>query len=524
MSFRVAVLEFNQETNTFSKLTTGFKAFEACHYFLGEQIERHCRGTNSELGGFIDCCDRYGWQPVYTVAARAEPGGRIEEAMRQRFVADLAQALEGQSLDGVFIVFHGAMCTETADDAQAQLLEVVRGLVGPDLPIAATFDLHANSAPEMARLLHIAVSFRTYPHVDMAECAHKAGALLDRAMRGEIRPAIAIRQPPMLNGCNDGRTTHACAMTELLEIADEIAASEGMLATSINAGFYDADIVNTGPSAVICYDRNRVQPAVAEAQAGRLCREIWDRREHQDVQLPLAALPAIVAAHPGKERHGPLVIADFSDNPGCGAYSDSTCVLSALLDIGVSNAAFGALCDPDVAAELIAAGMGATREVTLGCKIDPSVGGGPITVTGRVQAISHGRIVFEGPMFQGLPATMGPSVRFHVEGIDILICSERQQMLDRNLFRAVGIEPSDYEIVVVKSQQHFRAAFGPIASEIVEIDGTGLSSANIGARNFQRVRRPVYPLDGEREIVADAGAPDGAFSGGATVVKGVMGT
>ncbi|HEV7317338.1 MAG TPA: M81 family metallopeptidase [Ensifer sp.] len=495
MSPRVAVLEFNQETNTFSKLTTGFRDFEACHYFLGAEIETHCRGTNSEIGGFIDCCDRYGWQPVYTVAARAEPGGRIEEAMRLRFVADLTSALAGQTLDGVFIVFHGAMCTETADDAQVQLLEAVRGIVGTKVPIAATFDLHANSAPEMAGLLDIAVSFRTYPHVDMAECAHKAGALLERAMRGEIRPAIAIRQPPMVNGCNDGRTTHACAMTELLEIADAIASRDGMLATSINAGFYDADIFNTGPSAVICYDRNRVAADDAEAEAERLCREIWDRRAHQDVQLPLDALPGIVKAHLDAERNGPLVIADFSDNPGCGAYSDSTCVLRGLLDIGVSNVAFGALCDPAVAAELIAAGVGANREVTLGCKIDPAVGGGPISVRGTVEAISDGRIVFEGPMFQGLSATMGPSVRFHVDGIDILICSERQQMLDRNLLRAVGIEPSDYAIVVVKSQQHFRAAFGPIASAIVEIDGTGLSSANIGARNFQRVRRPVYPLD-----------------------------
>jgi microcystin degradation protein MlrC len=495
MSLRVAVLEFNQETNTFSKLTTGFKDFEACHYFLGAEIETHCRGTNSELGGFIDCCDRYGWQPVYTVAARAEPGGRIEEAMRQRFVSDLTSALAGQKLDGVFIVFHGAMCTETADDAQIQLLDVVRGIVGCDIPIAATFDLHANSAPDMAGLLDIAVSFRTYPHVDMAECALKAGALLECAMRGEIRPAIAIRQPPMVNGCNDGRTTHACAMTELLDIADEIATRDGMLATSINAGFYDADIFNTGPSAVICYDLNRVAPEEAEMEAERLCQEMWVRREHQDVQLPLDALPGIVAEHLDRERYGPLVIADFSDNPGCGAYSDSTCVLSALLDIGVEKAAFGALCDPAVAAELIAAGVGASRKVTLGCKIDPAVGGGPITVTGRVKAVSDGGIVFEGPMFQGLPASMGPSVCFHVDGIDILICSARQQMLDRNLFRAVGIEPSDYAIVVVKSQQHFRAAFGPIASAIVEIDGTGLSSANIGVRDFQRVRRPVYPLD-----------------------------
>lgn len=505
MSFKVAVLEFNQETNTFSKLKTGFKDFEMCHYFQGAAIEDNCRGTNSEIGGFIDCCDRYGWQPVYTVAARAEPGGRVDEATRLRFVADVTAALEGEKLDGVFIVFHGAMCTQTADDAQVQLLQVVRGIVGADIPIAATFDLHANSAPDMADLLDIAVSFRTYPHVDMADCALKAGALLQAAMRGEIRPAIVIRQPPMINGCNDGRTTHACAMTELLEIADAIAGEEGILATSINAGFYDADILNTGPSAVICYDQTKVADAAAIAHAERLCDEIWQRREHQDEQLPLTALPGAIAKHMAtKSKPGPLVIADFSDNPGCGAYSDSTCLLSGLLQTGVTNAAFGAMCDPAVVAELIEAGLGAEREVTLGCKIDPAVGGGPIRVKGTVQAISDGRIIFEGPMFQGLPASLGPSVRFHVSGIDILISSERQQMLDQNLFRAVGIEPATYDIVVVKSQQHFRAAFGPIASEIIEVDADGLSTANIAARTYRRVRRPVYPLDREVEVTAKA--------------------
>lgn len=505
MSFKVAVLEFNQETNTFSKLKTGFKDFEMCHYFKGAAIEDNCRGTNSEIGGFIDCCDRFGWEPVYTVAARAEPGGRIDEATRLRFVADVTAALEGEKLDGVFIVFHGAMCTETSDDAQIQLLQVVRGIVGSDLPIAATFDLHANSAPEMADLLDIAVSFRTYPHVDMAECATKAGALLEAAMRREIAPAIAIRQPPMINGCNDGRTTHACAMTELLDIADAIAREDGILATSINAGFYDADIHNTGPSAVICYDKAKVADADAIAHAERLCDEIWQRREHQDEQLPLTALPGAIAKHLAvKRKPGPLVIADFSDNPGCGAYSDSTCLLSGLLQAGVTKAAFGAMCDPAVVAELIEAGLGAEREVTLGCKIDPSVGGGPIRVKGTVQAISDGRIIFEGPMFKGLPASLGPSVRFHVSGIDILISSERQQLLDQNLFRAVGIEPATYDVVVVKSQQHFRAAFGPIASEIIEVDADGLSTANIGARTYRRVRRPVYPLDNDVAVAASA--------------------
>lgn len=494
--FKVAVIELNQETNTFSKLKTTLKDFHLFHYFKGAEIQTNCNGTNSEIGGFIECCATYGWEPVYTVAARAEPGGLVENAMIQHFMQDVAEILDEQKLDGVFIVFHGAMSTESADDAQIQLLEFIREKVGRNIPIAGTFDLHANSAPEMEMLLDIAVSFRTYPHVDMAECGRKAGKLLEEAMQGRIRPAIAIRQPPMLNGCNDGRTTHACAMTEILDIADLIAKHNGILATSVNAGFYDADVFNTGPSAVICYDRNHVHENLAISYAEDLCQEIWNRREDEDSRLQASEMPEAINHHfTVNMKSGPLVIADFSDNPGCGAYSDATTVLTGLLKMNAGYAAFGAFCDPQAVDKLFAAGIGSQCTVSLGGKIDPTIGGGAITLTGEVRAVSDGTIIFEGPMFQGLPASLGKSVCFRVGSTDILISSERQQMLDKNLFRCVGIEPADYDIVVVKSQQHFRAAFGPIASAIIEVDADGLSSANLSARNYKKLRRPIYPLD-----------------------------
>lgn len=496
MTYNVALLEYNQETNTFSKLTTGMKDFELCHYFVGAEIETQCRGTNSEIGGFIEASDHYGWRPLYTVAARAEPGGRVDESFRDQFMADLKKAIHGQALDGILIAFHGAMCTQLHDDAQIDLLQVLRAELGTAIPIAATFDLHANCAPAMSDWLNIAVSFRTYPHVDMALCGRKAADLLQRAMQGEIDPAIVIHQPPLLNGCNDGRTTHACAMTEVLAIADAVQDQPGILSTSINAGFFDADILTTGPSAVVCYDRKAIDFDAADGFARQLSDEIWQRRDDFDHRYGVDDLADIIAQHQqNADRQQPLVIADFSDNPGCGAYSDATTVLSALLQLAVKRAAFGALCDPQAVQVLIAAGVGSTVELTIGGKIDPNVGGGPIRVKGVVKTISDGNMVFEGPMFRGLPASLGPSVCFTVDGIDILLSSERQQMLDQNLFRAVGIEPADYDLVVVKSQQHFKAAFGPIAARIVEVDADGLSSADLFTRDFQKVRRPIYPLD-----------------------------
>lgn len=189
------------------------------------------------------------------------------------------------------------------------------------------------------------------------------------------------------------------------------------------------------------------------------------------------------------------MIADYSDNPGSGAYSDCTALISALLDAGVQNAAAGALLDPDAVAELVKHGVGANVTLSIGGKIDPRVGGGPLEVTGRVMAISDGRFKFEGPMFTGLPGSTGESACLRVQGLDIMIVSDRMQMLDRNIFRVVGIEPIEKSLLAVKSMQHFKGAFAPIASQIIVTDAGGLCTPDVTARSYSRLRRPIFPLD-----------------------------
>ena len=167
---------------------------------------------------------------------------------------------------------------------------------------------------------------------------------------------------------------------------------------------------------------------------------------------------------------GPVVVADYSDNPGSGAYSDCTAMIAALLDAGIYNAAAGALWDPAAATELAKAGVGARVTLSIGGKCDPLIGGGPLELTGEVRAISDGAFTFEGPMFTGLPGSTGLSVSFRVEGIDIMIVTDRMQMLDQNIFRLIGIEPANKSVLAVKSMQHFKGAFAPIASAIITAD------------------------------------------------------
>ena len=154
--------------------------------------------------------------------------------------------------------------------------------------------------------------------------------------------------------------------------------------------------------------------------------------------------------------------------------------------------------------EIAEAGVGAKVTVTIGGRTDPAVGGGPLTVTGTVMAITDGRFVFEGPMFTGLPGTCGTSVCLRVDGLDIMIVSERMQMLDKNIFRAVGIEPTKRAILAVKSMQHFKGAFGPIAARMIVTDAGGLSSPDLARRTYTRLRRPAFPLDSEQLAAASS--------------------
>lgn len=494
MSYRVAIIELINESNTFTQNRTSISDFRASHYFKGDEIPSNFRGTGSEVGGAIGVAEEKGWAPVYIVAAHAEPNGPVLETARLEITEECLRRLkEAEPLDGIFVALHGAMVTETDQDGDSQFLREIRSIVGPNVPIAITLDLHANIFDELADLVQIAVSFRTYPHIDMQDVGAEACALLDRTMRGEIEPVLAISRPPMLLGCDDGRTTDNGPMCRLLESADREKQQPGILNVAINAGFTDADVWAAGPSVIVTFDQKVVEQIAAREVASRVCDEIWSYKDQWSQPVPLNE--CIQQLDEARGVEGTIVVADFSDNPGSGAYSDCTALIAAMLEAGVTNAAAGALLDPEAVAEIATNAIGETVTVTIGGKSDPSVGGGPLTVTGRVMSIRDGSFVFEGPMFTGLPGTTGKAVCLRVDGIDIMIVSERMQMLDQNIFRIVGIEPKDKSVLAVKSMQHFKGAFGPIATRIIVTDAGGLSSPDLSRRAYSRLRRPVFPLD-----------------------------
>jgi len=493
MVFRVGIIEFAHESNTFTVRQTELNSFCSSRYLSGAEVVHALKGTSSEIGGAIDAAASHGWELIPVVAAHAQPGGPVTEKTRLEITGNILKRLRNEGpFDGLFIALHGAMVTQSSQDGESQFLTAVREVVG-NIPIAITLDLHANIFDEMAGLVDIAISYRTYPHVDMYESATEACDLLHRAMAGEINPYVCISRPPMLVGCDDGRTTNDGPMCRILELAAQEMQTQGILNVAVNAGFTDADVAAAGPSVLTTFNAQVISGTQAKTVTNRVCDIMWDLRDIFERPIELADCVAELCSHKPDGR--PVIVADYSDNTGAGAYGDCTAVLASLIEAGLTNAALGAFCDPDAARELTAAEFGSEVTLKIGGKTDMSVGGGPLELTGIVSAKSDGNFTYEGPMLAGVHGALGPSVCFRTHGIDVMITTEPFQMHDQNLFRTVGIEPAEKAIVVVKSMQHFRGAFEPIASHVLVTDAGGLCTPDVTLRAYDKLRRPVFPLD-----------------------------
>jgi len=500
MAFNVLFGQFMHETNTFSVQPGTVAAFRKMFMYSGADAVTHLRETNSEYAGFMDAAQRFDWTPLHTIAAAANPCGKITDAAWHAVGGLILAGALNDKIDGVLLALHGAMVTATYDDAEGQLLAELREILGPDIPIAITLDLHANVSDRMAEHANIIISYRSYPHIDMRERGLQAGELLQRAMQGELKPRTVLARRPLLDGADGGRTD-AGPMLELQVLAAEFEQKSGVLAVSINAGFGLADIVDVGPTVLVT--GNGADPRYL-AMAEALMDRIWATRDVvTNHYLTPAEAVAIAEAHEGQNK--PLIIADYSDNPGAGTYGDATHLLKAMLDAKLENAVFGALRDPDAAAELLAAGVGSTVSLAIGGKVDPRFGGPPLHVKGEVIHTGDGHYVCDGPMWEGLQKSFGPTAVLRVGGVDILIVSNLLQITDLQQFLSNTIDPRQKKTVALKSMQHFRAAFEPIASQVIVCDCGALAPPDRSKLPYKNVRRPLYPLD--PTVQADGNLP-----------------
>jgi microcystin degradation protein MlrC len=488
MSFKVLSAEIMHETNTFNIYPTTIDSFEA-RYLLNRAQAIEARGDqNTELAGLLDVSRAYAWDVMHTISAAAGPGGIVTRDAFDRLVKPLTDAVDGP-WDGIFLMLHGAMVTEFCEDGEGEILRRLRAVTGRDLPIAVTLDPHANVTAAMCRDAQILVSYTTYPHVDMRTTGQRTAELLQRTMSGDIAPVTLRAHRPMLEEANGGRTDLG-PMIERHAQARAFEARKGVYAVSINGAFASADIKEVGPTVLVtCDGCTNDHQSIAEFIAD----DIWNCR-HDPLNTYLTCTAAADVAQSWNRTAGPLVIADYADNPGAGAYGDATHLLSALLMAGVTDACFGPLVDPVAAKFLTTLDVGRDVTLEIGGATIPHMGGGPLRVTGKVVWAGDGRVIGNGPIMNGLVRDFGATAVLNVAGIDILIVSLPHQMLDLKQFETFGVEPTLKSVVAVKSMQHFRAAFTPIAGRIIVCDSGALCTLDYGSLEYKNVPRPTFPL------------------------------
>jgi microcystin degradation protein MlrC len=488
---RVLTARFMHETNTFSRVPTDMAMFRRRDFHLENEIPAAFRGTRSAFGATFEAADKFGWTLVHPVSANPNPSGTVTNDAFEQVTGMILDAIAAKGpIDGALLHLHGAMVSDSHEDAEGEFLARLRRRLGADVPVVVTLDLHANVTQAMADNASALIAYRTYPHIDYYERAWQGAELLERAMRGEVRPKTMIARRPMLYGLDHGRT-QCGPMAELIARGETLEQNGGALVVSTCAGFSRANIHDVGPSVTVTVDGSTPQ---GQAIAEEFMDYVWETRDFTTVKL-LSVGEAVALARRGRAGDKPLVVADYTDNPGGGGYGDATAFLKGLVEAGIDSVAFHAICDPEAVQEGMRAGVGAKITLALGGKTDAAKGGPPLALHGEVVCLTTGRFIAYGPMGGGVERNYGPSMVFRVGGIDIIVITNNGQATDLTQFTSLGVDPTRYRTVAVKSMQHFRAAFEPIAREVVLVDTGALCSEIYTPDLFTRVRRPVWPLD-----------------------------
>jgi len=488
---RIAVATFKQETNTFAPGPSDLDWFKADTFVAGEDVLGLARGPRIELAGFLDVFAERGVTPVPLVGAHACSGGPLRHAAFDAILDDLLRRLRAaMPVDAVLLSLHGALVLDDHPDGDGLVLQAVRQLVGPAVPVAASLDLHGHITPEMARSADILVGYKTYPHTDMYETGERTARLLLRRLGGEVQPVTEIAKRHLLLSPS-GTTTDAPPFRGLMDRTVALEAAGNILAGSLFPVQPWLDVPDLGFAAVVVVDRDR---AAARRAAEGLCDEAWRRRDEFAPNLPSLddAIGRALAA-----PRGPVVIGDSGDAPSGGSAGDHAAVLHALLVRGVDRSgktALLTLVDAPAVRAAHAAGVGAAITVPLGHTVNRA-GGSPVTVTGTVHTLADGTFTMTGPGMTGVTVRQGRIAVLAVGGISILLRELPTLEWDPGLFRSVGLEPSQADLVFVKSPSHFRVSYRPIAAELLIAETPGANCCNMEKLVFRHVTRPLYPLD-----------------------------
>ena len=485
---RVLSGTFAHETSTFTPVATTWNSYkERVGYLTGHEIFDKFRGTNSIIGGYLDGAETHGFELIPTVCAHAYPSGPTPRDIFDTILNDILERMAAAGkVDGVLLELHGAMVAEGIDDGEGHILAAVRELVGPNVPILAELDIHANVSQQMVEMADVLIGRKTFPEIDQAERARQCADVLMQMVSEGKRPTMALCSLPMTFGTRQV-TAHA-PMKEVIDRLYGLEASPGVICASVSASFPLADVPCMGASVYVATDNDL---ELAQRHADELGAWIFERRA--DWHEPQATTREVLEKL-GGEGPFPVIFSDRWDNTGGGSPGDSTAVLQTFVDFGLKDACILNIVDPESVAQCHAAGPGARLELEVGGKSSP-LQGKPVHMNAEVIAVSDGRFKYDGPRNAGLGGDLGPSAHIEENGIHVLLVSIREQPFDTALARSLGLIPRAMRYIGIKSANHYRAAFERFAGAIYNVTEPSAQNPTSGSLQYKNLGRKIYPMD-----------------------------
>ncbi|MEL6298453.1 MAG: M81 family metallopeptidase [Pseudomonadota bacterium] len=477
------------ETNTFSPIPTSRASFEADFYAPAGTHPEEPKLCTAPLVVARARAATEGFELIEGSSFWAEPAGTVDRAsylsMRDEILDQLRAANDSAKVDGVLMGFHGAMFVDGIDDAEGDMLEAIRAIVGPACVVGCAYDPHCHLTEKRVQRADISILFKEYPHVDIIARAEELVTLVLATIRGEIRPVASLYDPRLWE-------FYPTTTEPMRSFVDRLTAREGtdgVVSISLAHGFMHADHPDMGSRVLVITDDRKPD---GDRIAKEIADELWDRRgTWSDPPLSLEDGVARIAAH----QDGLAILAEPFDNAGGGAASDNSLVLHELHRQGATHIAVAPVWDPVAVSFCHRAGKGACIPLRFAGKA--SSGSGP-PVDARVKVMGVAKNAWQ--MFGDAPVPLGDTAAVRLENdLDVILISQRTQALGLELFTHLDLDPKAYRGLVLKSAQHFAGAFGPLANLIVRAATGGCCPTHPSHHTYENLRRPLWPLDSDVE-------------------------
>lgn len=510
---RIAICGFNLESNRFAPSCARVD-FEENMYFRGAEITRQARlpapAIHLGVKGFYGVMDEAfggadGWGDAPTLLVGSTPAGPVEEVFFKEFLEELRESLRAAGpVDGVYICQHGAAVATHTHDPDGDMFALVREIVGPNVPVIATLDLHANVSEVMMNATDMMIGYRTNPHVDMLERGEEAARAMLEMFDG-VRPVKYRVRLPLVAPSVTQLTAEGYPYGDLIRLGQtrvDAAADGGVMNVTILSGFAFGDTPKNGMTVIT---HTRGDSALAERVTMELAEAGWaDRERYRPTMIALGEAVSRARKVGEEASVEPLLFADPADNPGGGGRGNTTYILKALLGAGVQGCVLSVFFDRAAVAAAVAAGVGTMIKITLNAEEDNEFSD-PLPVEARVVSLHDGSFVGKYGMVAGTTANTGPTAVLDLGGVTVICISKRQQCRSSDYLSAFGIDPTSCRSIVVKSRGHFRAGFQHLfpPERILEVDVPGLTSPNLANFNWRYLPRPVFPLDADASWVRE---------------------